>query len=381
MGNKIKTVIASVLKPVDDTRMYEKFGLSLQQTNRYAVNIIGFVSKNPPKQRDIIFYPIFSFENNSWKRFFASFLFGKYLFKINPSLVIVTTFELLPVSIFYKLLNNKIELMYDVSENYALNYLTNRRPGYVNKIIAKTIRLIEKNSQNYISLNILAETEYAKEMKFFSKPYIYILNKYKAIQVKKLSLPSEVIDRAKNSSPLLIFTGTISENYGIYEALDLAKSLRQDFPDILLILAGHVTNTKLLSYLLNLEKEDFHLLTYVDKDPIPHMDIIKLIKLADFGLVAHRPVESIKNCFPTRIYEYMAHKKPFILQDHTYWTSYCKPWKCSINIDFKNFDSHFVAQQMKSSQFYPNGNPDNIYWNTEETKLIQAVDDVFAIKN
>jgi hypothetical protein len=35
-------VLTSILKPVDDTRMFEKFGVSLGQTNKYDVNIIGF---------------------------------------------------------------------------------------------------------------------------------------------------------------------------------------------------------------------------------------------------------------------------------------------------------------------------------------------------
>src|SRR5690606_5858672 len=127
MGNKIKTVIASVLKPVDDTRMYEKFGLSLQQTYRYEVNIIGFISKNPPEDRDIGFYQIFNFSNSSCMRIFSSFRFEKYLFKIAPSLLIVTTFALLPIAILYKLFNHSTQLVYDVTEIYALNFETNRQ--------------------------------------------------------------------------------------------------------------------------------------------------------------------------------------------------------------------------------------------------------------
>jgi hypothetical protein len=45
---KTKVVIASILKPIDDSRMYEKFGLSLEQANEYEINIIGFASKNIP---------------------------------------------------------------------------------------------------------------------------------------------------------------------------------------------------------------------------------------------------------------------------------------------------------------------------------------------
>ena len=63
MKHRIPISIISILKPVNDTRMFEKFGLSLGQTNKYDVNIIGFKSKKIKKIKDVRFYPIFSFWN------------------------------------------------------------------------------------------------------------------------------------------------------------------------------------------------------------------------------------------------------------------------------------------------------------------------------
>ncbi len=51
---KTKVVIVSLLKPIDDSRMYEKFGLTLEQANEYEINIIGFTSKNIPTQNDMM---------------------------------------------------------------------------------------------------------------------------------------------------------------------------------------------------------------------------------------------------------------------------------------------------------------------------------------
>ena len=42
-------LIASILKPVDDTRLYEKLGKTIGQTTKYRVNIIGFVTKKLPQ--------------------------------------------------------------------------------------------------------------------------------------------------------------------------------------------------------------------------------------------------------------------------------------------------------------------------------------------
>ena len=68
---KTKVVIASVLKPIDDTRMLEKFGRSFAETNKYAINIIGIESKNTPAFEHIDFEPLKSFPRLSITRLLA----------------------------------------------------------------------------------------------------------------------------------------------------------------------------------------------------------------------------------------------------------------------------------------------------------------------
>ena len=48
-------VIASVLKPIDDTRMFEKFGMSLSDSGNYNVVIIGYPSKAIPSYPNVRF--------------------------------------------------------------------------------------------------------------------------------------------------------------------------------------------------------------------------------------------------------------------------------------------------------------------------------------
>ena len=100
MANPI-IVVASVLKPVDDVRLYEKFALSLGQTNKYDINIIGFSTKNTPSQSNIKYYPIFKFRRMSIHRVLAPINYWICLRKLQPDLIIVTTAELLPVSCIY----------------------------------------------------------------------------------------------------------------------------------------------------------------------------------------------------------------------------------------------------------------------------------------
>lgn len=57
MDDKIKILIASVLKPADDVRSYSKIGQSLAQTNKYEVNIIGFDSKRKMRPKIFSYIP------------------------------------------------------------------------------------------------------------------------------------------------------------------------------------------------------------------------------------------------------------------------------------------------------------------------------------
>jgi len=381
MGDKVKTVIASILKPIDDTRMYEKFGFTLRQTNRYEVNIIGFTSKNPPQDNKIRFYSIFNFNSTSIKRWLASLTYFVYLIRIKPKLIIVTTFELLPSTIFYKIIHSNVRIVYDIQENYALNFLSNRNKSYLTKMVGFIIRAIEHLSQRYVDLNILAELTYAKELSFLDKPVEFIQNKFKVVDLQHITLPSTLINIAEKSELVFILNGTISKNYGIYETLAYAKELSMCIPKLLLIVVGHVTEVDLYQYLRQYEQQNSHVYCYIDTSPISHSILLKAVELADFGIIAHRLVDSIKDCFPTRIYEYMAFRKPFILQDNPLWTTYCQDWQCSIPVDFSNFNIQEVLSAIKNTNFYPNGVSQQIYWDSEAKKLIEAIDSTNSTKH
>lgn len=377
MGNKIKTVIASVLKPVDDTRMYEKLGLSLHQTNRYEVNIIGFVSKNPPPRSDVRFFPVFRMKRGSFRRLLVSFRLLFYLFRLRPALLIATTFEILPAALVYKLFVPRVRLVYDIQENYALNMLSNRRQSRRAKWPAKVVRWLEIRSQAFIQLNLLAEKAYAKELPFVSNAVV-LLNKFRKTGTKfQYKTPTEK-SKPASAYPILVFTGTLSRDYGLLQSLDLVKSLAKIFPKLIAKFIGQVHDAKLLKYLL--KEENQHLMLHVDSSPVPHSIILEEMADAHFGLVAHQPTPSIKNCFPTRIYELMALEIPIILQDHPPWTEFCQRWHACIAIDYNHVDTALLAEQMVKNTFYTRGHPTDIYWDSEEAKLIQAMDSLFGVK-
>ena len=119
--SKTKIVLASILKPVDDTRMYEKVGISLSQTKKYAINIIGFWTKKKLKTNEAFtIFPAFSFERLAFRRLLAPWMCLKKYIKVKPKLIIFNTHELLIVTIIYKIIFGG-KIIYDVQENYYRN--------------------------------------------------------------------------------------------------------------------------------------------------------------------------------------------------------------------------------------------------------------------
>src|SRR5690606_25200106 len=215
-----KIVIASVLKPVDDTRLFEKLGLSLAETNNYDVNIIGFYSKKSFSHSKISFHPLFNFRRNSYKRLFASWNYYKKLLQLKPDAAIVSSPELLPVTFVFKIIFG-LKICYDVQENYYANVrFTPTYPRGIRKILALAVRTFEKLSRPFIDLYLLAEKCYVTELPFTQGKYLVIQNKFRPLKPIR-----EANFRSQHPKIRLLYTGTIADNYGIYEAIRFTNNI------------------------------------------------------------------------------------------------------------------------------------------------------------
>ena len=454
MSDKISLVIASVLKPVDDPRMYEKFARSLAATGRYAVNIIGFLPRKEVTDKEIGFYPLFDFHRLSGKRLLTNFKCYQALQRIQPQIIIVTTPELYPAVALFRRHSSGCVLLYDIQENYDRNIHYNQGFGWPWKNVLRwMVRQVERRLIKRAKRYLLAEQGYVQEMSQLpperviiiqnkvvrlpqSTPAILTLKKiYKthrhsgifcsdsvrkypespclkpqtgyftdtvrgiregdsgsfappgadALRYANVRTASTVDDgkvriaesthkKDVSDSLSIIYTGTVSEVYGIRQAMHLAQMLIEKcHPDATFTIVGHVPQHRLHRDLLAWEQQYPWLQLVIDKKPLPHATILSYISQADWGIVSHQPVSSIANCFPTRIWEYMAYQLPFLLQDHPYWVDYCAPWHCAVALDFNNSNVEHVYEQMKQGSFYPHGVPGDIYWEQEAPKLLDAV--------
>ena len=363
--NVKKIVVASTLKPINDTRMYEKIGISLGKDKSYEVHLVGYQS-NIPDNSSLIFHPLFAFKRISLKRLLAPLKFLLLLLHIKPQLIIVCTYELLSVAVLYKALC-KCKVIYDVQENYCSNIITTTTyPLLVRIPLALYVRAKELPSSPFIDYYLLAEKIYAKELGFTKGKSMVLENKYKG----------EVFTRAKkeNDSPTrLLYTGTIAEEYGVFEAIELAKNLHELEPNITLTIIGYASKETTLTQLKKAIAGCYFISLKGGDRLIPHAEILEEIKLADFGLVCYRPNKNTENRIPTKLYEYLALQLPIIVQNNKLWVELCSAYQSARVIDFQNYDVISVLNQIKTSKSYPNGTDRSLLWESEEEKLIALI--------
>jgi len=376
--------------------MYEKFGISLAQTNKYEIHIAGFNSQSNHtimQPSDIRFHPLFNFKRLTIKRFFAPWRFYILLLKLKPQLVILNTPELLIVTCLYQIIFGS-KLYYDVQENYYRNIACTRiYPPIIRNLIAILVRSLEYLTRPFIDHYLLAERNYEQEFSFSKGKSTIIENKYKVPHPLPRSsrldrgLPPEgkgekgaqvIKNRTKQQSINLLYSGTIAENYGIFEAVELAKQLYKIDRKITLTIIGYCALKKTLKRLVA-SVSGFNFIYLIGGDKlVPHTQIIEAIPKADFGLVSYQPNKSTENCIPTKMFEYMAHKLPMIVQYNLLWKSFCDKHNAAIFLDYANFDPQSLYNKMLTQKFYPEGTPQEVFWDTEEVKLVGLVHKIIS---
>ncbi|SFE90309.1 Glycosyltransferase involved in cell wall bisynthesis [Thermoflexibacter ruber] len=387
-----KIAIASVLKPVDDVRMYEKFALSIAKLfpNGYEIHILGAASSKVSDFQsidNIFFYPIARFDRLDNKRWKYSQVFLQYILKIKPDLLIINSPELLLPSLFVKLYL-KTPIIYDVRENYFRNiWYQPTYPFFLRFPLAIFVRALEYVSRLWIDFYLLAEKNYEKEFSFSKGKSQVIENKYKRLMTNdELLISNQLTTNNKqltsNIQHLIsstkhltfLYTGTISYTYGTHRAIEFIEKIREYLPDSQLIVKGFCSDKK---YRALLEKEVIdskfiHL--EISNVPLNHQEIINAFAKADIALLPYLPNKSTENCIPAKLYEYIAHQVPMIVQFNPLWQEVCHPCNAALFIDFKQFDIERLVKDLGSFSFYSEGSTAFVWWENEEAKLRQVIE-------
>uniref|UniRef100_UPI004047613B hypothetical protein n=1 Tax=Roseivirga sp. TaxID=1964215 RepID=UPI004047613B len=367
---KTKIIIASILKPIDDTRMFEKLGLSMAKTNKYEVNIIGFISKNTLAHDSIHFYPHGPFQRTSLLRLISSWKVFHIYIKIKPDIIICNTHELLIVTSVYRILFGA-KIIYDIRENYVKNIRhTNVFKPILKPFLMAIVRTKELLTRPFFHGFMLAERIYTQQLRFVPKnKSVVIENKYFGTgrQLKPV--------RPSHKKELtLLFSGTISESNGVFDAIKITEQLHILDASIRLKIIGYCALKRdLLRLQESVEGKDFIELIGGDY-LVPHDLIVKEIKNADFGFVLKKPNKGINDDkLLTRLFEYTANQLPILLLENPTWVRFCDEFNAAITVNPDQVNAQEVLQQMKTTDFYTKGNTNNSLWHSEETKFLDFI--------
>ncbi|MBX2894183.1 MAG: glycosyltransferase [Cyclobacteriaceae bacterium] len=357
---KRRIVLASILKPVNDTRMTEKLGASLAKVEGNEVYVIGYPIQTNSSLGSIISLPLKPFTRISLGRLLAPLSVLKKCIQVKPELLIVNTHELLIVSIVNRILFGT-KIVYDIQENYPRNILyTPAFPLLLRPVLAAWVRLKETLLTPLFNSIILAEKCYKQELPFVRKNYVVMEN--------KAILPDHFERQPPTNKIRLIFSGTLAESTGVFQAINLAQKLHQLNPKVELEIIGYCARTTTLTNIRSAISGSSFIKLTGGNYLVPHTEILEAIRTASFGIICYPPAPQVQNKVPTKLYEYLACQLPILLRNEPTWSALCELYSAAVIVDFNKPDPTAILAQMDKS-FYTS-KPINVTWQTEEARFI-----------
>jgi glycosyltransferase involved in cell wall biosynthesis len=338
-------VIASALKPVTDPRMYEKMGMALVRRGNHEVHVMGFCSRKHVCVPNMYFHVLLCANRLSWERFTVSLKYYKKLLEVKPDIIVVNSPDLLIVTTVYKILFRPA-FIYDIRENYYYNLVYGTAfPMFTRNMFAMFVRGVEWCTRPFADAYLLAERCYARELPFVKGKYEIVENKYEP-------LSDVLVVPRRRGRYRLLYTGTIAESYGIYEAVALAKALHQVDARYTLTVIGYAARPAERQRLRELVKDENYIRLVGVDHPVPHEEIIRTIGEADLALAPYRDNRSFRDKIPTKFYEYIYHRLPFVIPQNPGWEGFCRPYGAATTTDFFHFDASLLSGRFQALTFY-----------------------------
>ncbi|MFD2720197.1 glycosyltransferase [Hymenobacter monticola] len=384
--SKLVVLLASVLKPVDDTRMRGKFAETLLERPFTQVHVAGrapLASASDERAR-VHQHGIFEGSRLGLGRLAAQWRYGQLLRRLKPDVVFVHAPELLPLTLLWQRLARGRRFIYDIRENYALNVSTQQvYQGVVRRLLAAGLRWVEGLAARRAAAVVLAEASYADELTFLNLVpggrVLVLENKYQPA-------PGEIQPIRPHALPppgqplRLLYSGTISELNGVWEAITLAEQLHAAWPGgVQLTIIGFCQQPELLRRLQDaLAQKSAWLKLIGGAAMVPHAQIVADISRSHIGLLPYRPHISTERCRPTKLFEYLGHGLPVLASPNPLWGALLRQHGAGLEIDFAQpIDGPALAAQLRGSHFYPSGIPRDALWTSEGKKLWLLLDSLF----
>lgn len=296
----IKICHCSILHRLDDSRIFYKECITLAS----AGFNVTFVAKSGSKS---------DFENSSYQgvtlqvlksnnRFYNHiYLFGT-LIKQRFNVIHFHDPELIMLGLFMKLLGKKI--IYDVHENVRQDILHKSWISpYFRYLLSRSAVLLENMASIFFNGIISATPTIAQN---FKNKNTYVVRNLPPLKKQEILLN---IHKRKN---IIIYIGTLSKTRGIQEIITAA---------------GYLIGVAEL-WLLGTWNDEFFksecekMLGYKNSryiGVVNHEDVTKILSEASIGLCTLHPINTFKDSYPIKVFEYMQNGLPVLMSNFEMW--------------------------------------------------------------
>lgn len=315
-----KILLCSLLKPANDVRQCLKLAATLATIPNTEVVSVG--SKTNTKANfyhNIRLIPAFTYQRALPNRVFNFFKLFKILLQEKPEVIIVSSADLLLVTILYKILFGCV-LCYDVQENYSLNlWFSKSWPWFLKYPLAIGVRAVEWLVSPLINQYFLAESVYARQLGFLSPTRSIILeNKfqpYDGYETDKSTITKQPY--------LYLISGTLGPSYLILESISwFLKEVQLHNPKAELIIAGYAPDKVYLKKIHDLVAANPSISLLGGDSLVPYEDIIRLQLKATYGIINLAKIPAMEGKIATKVFEYKANN--LIIIDLNYNTKNTK---------------------------------------------------------
>jgi glycosyltransferase involved in cell wall biosynthesis len=192
-------------------------------------------------------------------------------------------------------------------------------------------------------------------------------------------LPTQPRPLPAPGEPLrLLYSGTISELNGVWEAIALTEQLHQIWPTgARLTIIGFCQQPALLQKMQEKAAVNPTWLTLIGgAELVPHAGIVAEMSRSHLGLLPYRPHPSTERCRPTKLFEYLAHGLPVLVPANPLWAALVQQYQAGLVVSFPQAEdaAALVCTQLPGTVFYPHGIPADVTWEAEGKRLWHLLD-------
>jgi glycosyltransferase involved in cell wall biosynthesis len=206
--------------------------------------------------------------------------------------------------------------------------------GLLRKVSASIFNLVEKKSAKFFDAIVIAEDYYIENFDGTNRKIVKILN---------YPILNEVLPQInfKKIGFSIVYSGTVSENRGIWNVLKVVETLSKERRDFKLYIIGKFSSENLFSnvreFLTENSLDEF--VEIIGGNSYVKREIIDAYhKFMDLGLVLMPISPHYERKLPTKFFEYMLAGIPFIATNFPLWKEFVEENKCGIVVNPDNFE-------------------------------------------